>query len=103
MKIKKNDTVKIIAGEHKGKTGVVLAVQPAKQTVTVEGIGQITRYFKPSQLRPQGGSKEVHRPIHVSKVALMADKDKPARIGYEIKKDGAKVRVARNQGNKEIK
>lgn len=103
MKIKKDDVIKIISGALKGKTGKVLRSHPATQMVTIEGIGLIKRRIKPSQLSPQGGTKEVHRPMHVSKVALIIDKDKTARIGYEIKKDGAKVRVARNQGNKEIK
>ncbi|HXH26314.1 MAG TPA: 50S ribosomal protein L24 [Candidatus Acidoferrum sp.] len=103
MKIKKNDMVKIIAGDHKGKTGKVLQVMPTKQMVVIEGIGQFTRHLKPSQLKPQGGTKEIHRPLHASKVALITDKDKTARIGYEVKKDGTKTRVARNLGNKEIK
>lgn len=103
MKIKKDDTVKIVSGALKGKTGKVLAVHPDKQMVTIEGIGLIKRHIKPNQLNPQGGTKEVHKPIHASKVALVIEKDKTARIGYTVKKDGAKVRVARNHGNKEIK
>lgn len=102
MKIKKNDQIKVVAGNHKGKTGKVLAVLAAQQMVLVEGLGVFTRHFKPSQLHPQGGSKEIHRPIHVSNVALVVDKDKTARVGYELKKDNTKVRVARNRNNKEI-
>jgi large subunit ribosomal protein L24 len=102
MKIKKNDLVKIISGANKGKTGKVLAVHPREQKVTIEGIGLSKRHIKPSQLNPQGGTKEIHQPINVSKVALLIDKDKTARIGYQIKKDGTKVRIAKNLGNKEI-
>jgi large subunit ribosomal protein L24 len=102
MKIKKGDIVKIVAGDHKGKTGKVLAVHPREAMVTIEGVGEGKRYVKPSQLNPQGGTKEFHRPLAISKVALLVG-DKPARIGYLVKKDGTKVRVARNQGNKEIK
>ena len=103
MKIKKNDMVKIIAGDHKGKTGKVLQVLPAQQMVKLEGIGQFTRHLKPNQLKPQGGTREIHRPLHVSNVALIIDKDKTTRIGFDLKKDGTKTRVARNLGNKEIK
>lgn len=105
MKIKKNDTVRIMAGAHKGKTGKVLAVHPASQAVTIEGIGKIKRHIKPSQLNPQGGTKEIQKPLPVSKVALVspANDQKVTRIGYEFKKDGSKVRVARAANNKEIK
>lgn len=105
MKIKKGDTVRILAGNHKGKTGKVLMAQPATQTVTVEGIGLIKRHIKPSRLNPQGGTKDVHKAFPVSKVALVnpANEAKNTRIGYQIKKDGSKVRVARAANNKEIK
>lgn len=103
MKIKKNDIVKIISGAHKGKTGKVVEATPAKQLVKIEGIGHIKRHIKPNQLQPQGGTKEIHLALPVSKVALVVDKDKTSRIGYELKKDGTKVRVARALGNKEIK
>src|SRR5512139_4047301 len=105
MKIKKNDLVRITTGEHKGKTGKVLAVHPSSQAVTIEGIGKTKRNIKPSQLNPQGGTKEVHKPFPVSKVALVnpADEAKTTRVGYLIKKDGSKVRVARAANNKEIK
>jgi large subunit ribosomal protein L24 len=105
MKIKKNDTVRIMAGALKGQTGKVLAVQPSKQTVTIEGVGKIKRHIKPSQLNPQGGTKEIQVPFPVSKVALVspANEAKTTRVGYELKKDGTKVRVARAANNKEIK
>jgi large subunit ribosomal protein L24 len=103
MKIKKNDMVKIIAGAHKGETGKVLQVHPQVRKVTIEGIGQMKRNIKPSQRHPQGGTKDIHIPMDVSKVALLTDKDNTSRIGYQVKKDGTKVRVARRIGNKEIK
>lgn len=101
MKIKKNDIVKIITGDHKGKTGKILAVWPQKNAVTVEGIGELKRRVKPTRLNPQASTKKIHRPLNVSKVALIhpADSTKTTRIGHIIKKDGTKVRVAR-QGNK---
>ncbi len=105
MKIKKNDVVRIISGSLKGQTGKVLEVHPTKQAVTVEGVGKIKRRIKPSQLNPQGGTKDIVVPIPVSKVALVhpANDAKVTRIGYEIKKDGTKVRVAKAANNKEIK
>lgn len=105
MKIKKGDTVRILSGAHKGKTGKVLASQPKAQTVTIEGLGMIKRHVKPSQLNPQGGTKDVHKSFSASKVALVnpANESKTTRVGYQIKKDGTKVRVARAANNKEIK
>lgn len=103
IKLKKDDMVKIIAGAHKSKTGKVLQVHPQTNKVTIEGIGQMKRTIKPSQRNPQGGTKDIHVPIDASNVALLIDKEKTSRIGYHIKKDGTKVRIARNIGNKEIK
>lgn len=104
MKIRKDDMVQIIAGADKGKSGKVLHVHPKTQMVTIEGIGLGKRYVKPNQLNPQGGMREIHRPIDVSKVMLLVGgKDLAGRVGYQVKKDGSKVRVARKLGNKEIK
>jgi len=104
MKIRTNDTVKVVAGKHKGTIAKVVQVLPAKNAVKLEGINLIKRFVKPSQLNPRGGSKDIHVAIDVSKVALVVDgKDATSRIGYEIKKDGSKVRVARSLGNKEVK
>lgn len=105
MKIKKDDVVRVMSGAHKGKTGKVLAAHPSAQAVTIEGIGTIKRHIKPTQANPQGGTKEIHKPLAISKVALVspANEKKVTRIGYEVKKDGSKVRVARAANNKEIK
>lgn len=104
VKIRKGDTVKVMAGDLKGVTGKVLQVLPAKQAVLVEGVGTRKRNIKPSQLNPRGGTKDVHVPIAISKVALVVDgADKVSRVGYDTKKDGSKVRVARQMKNKEIK
>lgn len=105
MKIKKNDLVRITTGALKGQTGKVLAVHPTIQSVTIEGIGKVKRHVKPSQLNPQGGTKEIVKPIAISKVALVhpANDAKVTRVGYIVKKDGTKVRVAKAANNKEIK
>lgn len=105
MKIKTGDLVKVIAGAHKGKTAKVVSVHPAQKAVKLEGLGMRKRYVKPSQVNPQGGAKDIHVAIDASKVALVspADASKTTRIGYEVKKDGQKVRVATQAGKKEIK
>lgn len=105
MKIRKHDIVKIIAGSKKGTTGKVLAVNTAKKTVLVEGIGKRTRHVRPSQLNPQGGKREIHVPMDISKVALVVDEKsaKTSRVGLVKNADGGKTRVARSMKNKEIK
>lgn len=104
LRIKKGDTVKVIAGAHKGKTGKVLRTDAKVQTVFIEKIGIIQRRVKPSQISPRGGTKEIHLGIPAGKVVLVVDitKGTTSRIGYKISKDGTKVRVAKSLGNKEI-
>lgn len=105
VKIKKGDLVKVQTGAHKGETGKVLTVLPKLGAVQIEGIGVVKRHIRPNQANPRGGTKDVHVPMDISKVALVVDEKTGAtsRIGYATNKDGAKVRVARAQKNKEIK
>lgn len=99
MKIKKNDTVIVITGKDKGKTGVVKQVMPKEDRLVVVGINRVTRHTKPSQTDPQGGRKSVEAPIHVSNVALVDPKDnKATRVGVKTTKEGAKVRYAKRSG-----
>ncbi len=104
-RIKKDDVVKIISGSNKGTTGKVLAVLPGKQGALVEGVGTKHRHVKPSQVNPRGGSKDIHVPTPLHKLALVVDEkaSKTSRIGYVKNADGAKVRLARQAKNKEIK
>ncbi len=104
QRIRKDDTVKIIAGSNKGTTGKVLAVSLRQNSALIEGVGFKTRHVRPSQLNPRGGKKDIHVPVSLSKLALVVDdkSSKTSRVGY-ITKDGAKVRVARQLNNKEIK
>ena len=98
-KIKKNDSVVVIAGKDKGKTGVVKQVMPKESRLLVVGVNRVTRHTKPSQTDPQGGRKLIEAPIHVSNVALIDPKDsKATRIGYKVAKDGSKVRVSKRSG-----
>jgi len=104
-RIRKDDLVKVIAGAKKGTTGKVLAVNTKKGTVLIEGVGVGHRHVKPSQLNPVGGSKDIHVPMDISKVALVVDEktNKTSRIGVVKNADGGKTRVARSLKNKEIK
>lgn len=104
-RIQKNDMVKVISGVNKGVTGKVVAVLPKKNAVLVENLGLKHRKIKPSQLQPTGGHKDIHVPTPLHKVALVIDEKtgKTSRVGYSKNADGAKVRLARQAKNKEIK
>lgn len=104
-RIKKGDTVKIISGAQKGTTATVLAVLTDKNAVLLEGVGQAHRHVKPSQLNPRGGSKDIHVPVALSKVALVIDEKsgKTSRVGYVKNADGGTTRVARQANSKAIK
>ena len=96
-KIKKGDTVVVLSGKDKGKTGAVKSVMPKDGKIVVEGVTVAVRHRKPSQVNPQGGLDRFEAPMHISKVAV-ADKDgKPTRVRIE-EKDGKKVRVAVKSG-----
>lgn len=104
-RIQKDDLVKIISGSKKGTTGKVLQVLGKKNAVLVEGVGTKHRHVKPSQANPRGGSKDIHVPTPIHKVALVVDEktSKTSRVGYVKNADGDKVRLARQAKNKEIK
>ena len=71
LHIKKGDTVYVLAGEDRGKTGRVLSVEPAKARAIVEGINMVTKATKPSAQHPQGGSVKKEAPIHISNLNLV--------------------------------
>lgn len=97
MKIRKKDTVVVITGRDKGKTGSVLRVFPAENRVLVQGINMVKRHTSP-RAGQTGGIVEKENPIHASNVALVDPKDnKPARIGFKTV-DGRKLRFARRSG-----
>ena len=104
-RIRTGDTVKIIAGSKKGTTGKVLSVDTKKGAVLIEGVGVGHRHVKPNQLNPRGGSKDIHVPLDLSKVALVVDAKtgKTSRVGLVTNADGDKTRVAKSLKNKEIK
>lgn len=97
MKIKKNDTVKVISGKDKGKTGKVLQAFPSEEKVLVDGVNVLKKVVKRTKTE-KGGFKDVTRPVHVSNVMLLDPKDNtPTRVGI-IQKDGKRVRVAKKSG-----
>ena len=98
MKIKKGDTVKVIAGKDKGKEGKVLAVNVKDNTVIVENVNMVTKHNKPSAANQAGGISTKEAALHVSNVMLVVD-GKATRVGYEVEKDG-KVRVCKKCGAK---
>lgn len=99
MRIKKGDLVKVIAGGLKGKTAKVERTDVKTGVVFLENTGLIKRHVKPTQVNPKGGTKELHKGLPVSNVALVVDeaKGKTAKIAYKTK-DGNKVRVNRSNG-----
>ena len=96
MKIKKGDTVKVIAGKDSGKEGKVVSVDVKGGKVVVEGINMVTKHAKPSQANPNGGIVQKEAAIDISNVMLVVN-GKATRVGFEIK-DGKKVRVAKATG-----
>jgi large subunit ribosomal protein L24 len=103
IRLKKGDTVKVLSGKYKGKTGKVVATHPAENKVTVEGINIVKKHQKPNKAYPQGGIIDITKPIWVSKVAIVEPTTKKAsKIGYNVDKDGKKIRVFKSNG-KEIK
>jgi large subunit ribosomal protein L24 len=106
MKIKKGDTVMVIAGRDRGREGKVIAAYPATQRVLVHGVNVIRKNkkvnFQGVRGAKEGGIVTQEAPIHVSNVALIdPDTKKPARAGYRVDDDAKKTRVSR-PGGKEI-
>lgn len=98
MKIKAGDTVKVIAGKDKGKTGKVMICLPKEDRVIVEGVNIITKHVKPRGPQSPGGITKTEAPIHVSNVMYMDSKSgKASRLGYKIE-NGKKVRFAKQSG-----
>lgn len=102
MKLKIGDKVKVLSGKYKGQEGAIVQAFPKNDMVIVEGVNIVKTHQKPSELNPNGGVQEKTMPIAVSKVAYVTSSGKTSRIGYKVKSDGKKVRVAIQDGGKEI-
>jgi large subunit ribosomal protein L24 len=97
-KIRKGDTVVVLSGKDKGKTGEVIRSMPKESKVVVSGVNVAARHRKPSQVNPQGGIERKEAPMHVSKVAIADPKTgKATRVRFEDR-NGKKVRVAAKSG-----
>ncbi len=96
MKIKKGDTVKVIAGKDNGKEGKVVSVDKKNGRVLVEGINMITKHTKPSAANQNGGIVQKEAPIDISNV-MYVHEGKPTRIGFRMEND-KKVRFAKSTG-----
>jgi len=97
QKIKKGDTVVVLSGKDKGRTGEVVKAMPKEGKVIVSGINVHARHRKPSQTNPQGGIERKEAPLHASKVAIATADGKPTRVRFEDR-EGKKVRVAAKTG-----
>ena len=99
IRIRKNDTVQVIAGKDAGKRGKVLKVLRDKGRVIVQGVNFIKRHTRPNPQRNiKGGVAEREAAIHVSNVMVVADDDRRTRIGTKTLADGRKVRISRRTG-----
>ncbi len=96
LKIKKGDTVRVIAGKDKDKEGKVISVDMKNHRVLVDGVNKVTKHAKPSMMNPQGGIIQKEAPIDISNVMYL-HKGQVTRIGFKIE-DGKKVRVAKKTG-----
>lgn len=96
MEIRKNDSVMVIGGKERGKTGKVLRVLPDKDAVIVERLNIVKRHTKPRGPQQPGGIVEKEATIHASNIMILCDKcNAPVRIGRKILADGKKIRICR--------
>lgn len=94
IKIKTEDRVLVIAGEHKGSEGKVVKVIRDQNKAIVEGVNLIKKHTKPSAQNPQGGIIEKEAPIHISNLSLTTDDSVATRVGFRME-EGNKVRFAK--------
>ncbi|MFA6857943.1 MAG: 50S ribosomal protein L24 [Treponema sp.] len=98
FRIRKNDTVQVLAGKDKGKRGAVVRILPDKDAVIVSGLNIVKKAMKKRSQQDQGGIAEVEAPLNISNVAIVCKKcGRPVKIGYKIDGD-KKIRVCRKCG-----
>ena len=99
LHVRKGDTVKVIAGNSKGKTGVILEVIPAKDRAVVEGVNIVTKHVKPSATNPEGGITKTEAAIHISNLMLVDPaKGEPTRTGRKLDENGKLQRYSKKTG-----
>jgi large subunit ribosomal protein L24 len=96
-KIRKGDRVMVLSGREKGRTGEVFEVRPDENRALVRGINMVKRHQKQTA-QQEGGIISKESPIHLSNLAYVGKDGKPSRIGFKIRTDGTKVRVAKRSG-----
>jgi len=97
VQIRKNDSVMVIAGKERGKTGKVLRVLKEKDAVIIERLNIVKRHTKPRGPQQTGGIMEKEAAIHASNIMMLCEKcNAPARIGHKTLGDGKKIRICRN-------
>lgn len=96
MQIRKNDSVIVIGGKERGKTGKVLRVVPEKDAVVIERLNMVKRHTKPRGPQQPGGIVEKEAAIHASNIMILCDKcNAPVRVGHKTLADGKKIRICR--------
>ena len=99
MRLKKNDTVKIIAGKDKGVTGKIIKVDPENERVYIQGANMVSKTMKKRNQQDKGGISKIEAPIHVSNVAIVTSKKgETSKLGYKKDANGNKVRYAKKTG-----
>ena len=102
MRIRTDDTVIVISGKDKGKSGRVIRTDPKRDRVYVEGLNMVKRHQRPLPGRPNMpvGVIEKEGPIHVSNVAILDPRErKPTRVGVRRDEDGRRMRIAKRSGS----
>lgn len=96
LRIKKNDTVVVLTGKNKGKSGRVLSVLPSKEKLIIEGINIVKKHMKPNKQYSQGGIIDKESPVHISNAMLICPKcSKPTRIGNALLDEDRKARTCK--------
>jgi large subunit ribosomal protein L24 len=99
MKVKKGDTIKVISGKDKGKTGKILQILPKSRKIVVENINLHTRFEKSRKMGQSGKKIVFSAPLAISKVMLVdSNSGLPTRIGYIFLEDGTKQRIGKSSG-----
>lgn len=100
LKVKKNDTVMVVTGRERGKTGKVLRVMGDGGLVLIERLNLVKRHMKPRGMQAPGGIVEKEAPLHISNIMLMCDRcNAPVRVGRRQFEDGRRARVCRRCGD----
>ena len=97
QKIRKGDSVVVLTGKDKGRTGEVIQVMPKENRAIVRGINMVKRHQRQTQTE-QAGIINKEASVHLSNIAIADSDGKPTRVGFQINKDGTKVRVAKRSG-----